>query len=161
MSHGPSRLTLPDTASIRQFMQAYGQTVRNEPTTGVTPQERILRGALVLEEAFELLQALGLKTTLGEGVQGDITNPKDFALEIDPEKAIDLVETADAFADLIVVTKGGSETFGIPLDTIVLDEVGPSNMSKLGADGKPIFHPETGKVLKGPNFVQPDIAKYL
>jgi hypothetical protein len=35
-----------------------------------------------------------------------------------------------------------------------------SNMSKLGADGLPIYR-EDGKVLKGPNFSPPDIAKVL
>jgi predicted HAD superfamily Cof-like phosphohydrolase len=32
-----------------------------------------------------------------------------------------------------------------------------SNFSKLGADGKPIYNPDTGKVLKGPNFWGPEI----
>ena len=33
-------------------------------------------------------------------------------------------------------------------------------MSKLGADGKPIYR-EDGKVLKGPNYFKPDIEKSL
>ena len=33
-------------------------------------------------------------------------------------------------------------------------------MSKLGADGKPIFR-EDGKVLKGPNYFKPDINSIL
>lgn len=32
-----------------------------------------------------------------------------------------------------------------------------SNMSKLGADGKPLFNDE-GKVLKGPNYTAPDLS---
>lgn len=155
------RVQLADTTAIREFMEAYGQTVRDEPTTDVTDQERVLRGALVIEEALELLQALGLDVEFGPGTQGEITNAKDFTLTINPEKEIDLVETADALADLDVVVKGGGLTFGIPVDEIVIYEVGPSNMSKLGEDGKPILHPVTGKVLKGPNFVEPVISKYL
>ncbi len=52
-----------------------------------------------------------------------------------------------------------SFSLGINLDE-VLAEVQRSNMSKLGEDGKPIYR-EDGKVLKGPNFFQPDIAGVL
>ena len=37
-------------------------------------------------------------------------------------------------------------------------EVHRSNMSKLGEDGRPIYR-EDGKVLKGPNYFPPDLAK--
>ena len=40
------------------------------------------------------------------------------------------------------------------------DEVHASNMSKLGADGKPIYR-EDGKVLKGPNYFKPDLEKII
>jgi predicted HAD superfamily Cof-like phosphohydrolase len=39
-------------------------------------------------------------------------------------------------------------------------EVHDSNMTKLGPDGKPIRN-EYGKVMKGPNYVPPNIAKVL
>jgi len=42
----------------------------------------------------------------------------------------------------------------------LLREVQRSNLSKLGEDGKPIYR-EDGKVLKGPNFSEPDIARVL
>ena len=42
----------------------------------------------------------------------------------------------------------------------VFKEIQRSNMSKLGEDGKPIYR-EDGKVLKGPNYFKPDIAKVL
>ena len=35
-----------------------------------------------------------------------------------------------------------------------------SNMSKLGADGKPIYR-EDGKVLKGPNYKKPDLSDLM
>jgi hypothetical protein len=35
-----------------------------------------------------------------------------------------------------------------------------SNMSKLGADGRPLKR-EDGKVLKGPNFFEPDLSFVL
>ena len=45
-------------------------------------------------------------------------------------------------------------------DEEVFEEIQRSNMSKLGADGKPIYR-EDGKVLKGPNYFKPDISKIL
>ena len=42
----------------------------------------------------------------------------------------------------------------------VFNEIQRSNMSKLGADGKPIFR-EDGKVLKGPNYFKPNIKAVL
>jgi hypothetical protein len=35
-----------------------------------------------------------------------------------------------------------------------------SNMSKLGVDGKPIYR-EDGKVLKGPNYKEPDLSNLM
>jgi predicted HAD superfamily Cof-like phosphohydrolase len=42
----------------------------------------------------------------------------------------------------------------------VFAEIQKSNMSKLGADGKPIYR-EDGKVLKGPDYFKPNIAKVV
>lgn len=39
----------------------------------------------------------------------------------------------------------------------VIRKVHASNMSKVGDDGKPVRHPETGKILKGPNYKPPHI----
>jgi len=58
-------------------------------------------------------------------------------------------------ADLVYVTYGFAATFGWDLDEAVR-RVHASNMSKLGSDGKPIYR-EDGKVLKGPNYAEPDL----
>jgi predicted HAD superfamily Cof-like phosphohydrolase len=42
----------------------------------------------------------------------------------------------------------------------VFSEIQDSNMSKLGADGKPIFR-EDGKILKGPGYFRPDLSKFI
>jgi predicted HAD superfamily Cof-like phosphohydrolase len=42
----------------------------------------------------------------------------------------------------------------------VFNEIQRSNMSKLGADGKPIYR-EDGKVMKGPNYLKPNISVIL
>lgn len=157
-----SHLELPDTASIREFMETFNQTVRTEPTADVTDKERLLRGALVIEEALELLKALGLNFAIGKNsVPQEITDPKDFALAINPDVEIDLVETADAVSDIIVVTKGTALTFGIPVDNLTIDEVMPSNMSKAGPDKKPIYDPVTNKVLKAEGWYAPNIPAFL
>ena len=71
----------------------------------------------------------------------------------------DIVEVADALADILYVTAQQATVIGMPV-TALLREVQRSNMSKLGLDGKPIYR-EDGKVLKGPNFSEPNIAKIL
>lgn len=70
-----------------------------------------------------------------------------------------IVEVADALTDLLYVVYGAGHSFGIPLDKC-FEEVHNSNMSKLGEDGRPIYR-EDGKVLKGPNYWQPDLKKVL
>jgi len=42
----------------------------------------------------------------------------------------------------------------------VFNEIQRSNMSKLGANGEPIYR-EDGKVLKGPNYFKPNIHGIL
>ena len=71
----------------------------------------------------------------------------------------DIVGVADALSDLLYVVYGAGHSFGIDLDNC-FNEVHRSNMSKLGADGKPIYR-EDGKVMKGENYSPPDIKKSL
>lgn len=71
----------------------------------------------------------------------------------------DVVEVADALGDIVYLAHGMAIEFGIDLDA-VLAEIHASNMSKLGEDGKPILR-EDGKVLKGPNYFKPNLAKVL
>jgi phosphoribosyl-ATP pyrophosphohydrolase len=78
---------------------------------------------------------------------------------LDGESNNDLVEIADALADIVYIAYGTSVAYGIPLDEI-FDEVHLSNMSKLGDDGKPIYR-EDGKVLKGPRYRPPDVQSIL
>lgn len=52
-----------------------------------------------------------------------------------------------------------ADIYGYDLNA-VFTEIHSSNMSKLGADGKPIYR-EDGKVLKGENYFKPDIEKVL
>lgn len=212
----PSPYTL-----VHEFHTTYGQPIRTTPVFDVP--ERVLRSQLILEEASEYWEA---------------------------NKANDLIEMADALADLVYVVYGAAITHGVDLDSsfgghgfspaevlkvvhttrlkqkvrpaptlavmqraqiasginkaaiaysryvvetgvndgdpdqirallttlvssayfasfslginldAVLEEVQRSNMSKLGEDGKPVYR-EDGKVLKGPNFFQPNITSVL
>ena len=58
-------------------------------------------------------------------------------------------------ADLQYVLSGTAVALGLDLQT-AFNRVHASNMSKLDDNGKPIFR-EDGKVLKGPNYKEPDL----
>jgi predicted HAD superfamily Cof-like phosphohydrolase len=85
---------------------------------------------------------------------------EEFLDELVPAiEAHDIVAVADALTDILYVTYGAGLAFGIDLDACFA-EVQRSNMSKLGADGKPIRRAD-GKVLKGTDYSPPDLKKIL
>ena len=116
---------------VRNFMKAFGQEVKRSPEFP-TEETVKLRIELIVEELNEL---------------------------IDAKEDKDLIGIADALTDILYVTYGAGHAFGIDLDEC-FREVQRSNMSKLGEDGKPIYR-EDGKVLKGPNYSEPDLKKTL
>ena len=116
---------------VKTFMQIFGQEVKNKPSFP-DPKIQNLRFELIKEELEELKVALDQKN---------------------------LKEVADALTDILCVTYGAGHAFGIDLDKC-FDEVQASNMSKLGADGKPIYN-ESGKVMKGPNYFEPNLRKFI
>ena len=140
---------------------------------------RIVAGATLplnrwalLEEYFRWFQA-GLIDDIAMIAETDIRNKKQLVERKSlysqlqsqlqsMEEAIkdkDLTQVADSLTDILYVTYGAGIAFGIDLDKC-FDEVQKSNMSKLGADGKPIYN-EKGKVMKGPNYFEPDLKKFL
>ena len=70
----------------------------------------------------------------------------------------DLVEIADALADMIYIICGTAVSYGIPLDK-VFEEVHNSNMAKF-VDGK-VLRREDGKILKPEGWRPPDIQKFI
>ena len=68
----------------------------------------------------------------------------------------DLAKLAKELGDLVYVAFGAADVFGIPLER-VFNAVHASNMTKVGADGK-VERRADGKILKGPNYLEPDIA---
>ena len=117
--------------SVKKFMETFGQEVKIKSSF---PSDKIvkLRLDLIKEELDEFESAI---------------------------KERNLKEVADALTDILYVTYGAGHAFGIDLDKC-FDEVQRSNMSKLGNDGKPIYN-ESGKVMKGPNYFQPDLKKFI
>lgn len=80
---------------------------------------------------------------------------EEFQEFMDEVDARDLAKAAKEAADIIYVLHGMFAEFGVNLDA-VFDEVHRSNMSKLMEDGT-VRYREDGKVLKGPNYFEPDI----
>ena len=119
-------------AQVREFHEAFDLVIRDRPTTGIPDHERELRRELHREELKELHEAMELE---------------------------DIVEIADALADLIYVLHGTALHYGIDLEPIQA-EVHRSNMSKLLPDGS-VLRRDDGKVLKGPDFTAPAIARLL
>jgi predicted HAD superfamily Cof-like phosphohydrolase len=73
----------------------------------------------------------------------------------------DLVEVADALGDMLYILCGTIIEHGMQHKIEeVFDEIQRSNMSKLDANGQPIYR-EDGKVLKGPNYFKPNISDIL
>ncbi len=73
----------------------------------------------------------------------------------------DLVEIADACGDMLYILCGTLLKHGLQHKIAeVFEEIQSSNMSKLDADGNPIYR-EDGKVLKSDQYFKPNIKKIL
>lgn len=133
------------------------------------------KNSLSLEEKFSMLdefsRAYGVDNSNGlEHFQEDdkeAQSKRAFRFYIMREEleeymmAKDLTEVADALADQMYILIGTIMTHGLQdIFEDIFKEVHRSNMSKLGADGKPIYR-EDGKVLKGPNYFPPDIRSII
>ena len=116
--------------NVKDFHQAFGQRVGETPELP-SKEERELRRKLLAEEYTEYVVA---------------------------EYNNDIVEIADALADIIYIAAGTAVSYGIPLDR-VFSEVHRSNMAKL-VDGK-VIRRSDGKVQKPDGWNPPDIKAIL
>ncbi len=120
--------------AVEKFHRAFGLGVGKTPVADLGDAKNLLRYNLMKEENEEYLQAANEN---------------------------DLAEVADALGDMLYILCGTIIEHGMQHKIEeVFEEIQSSNMSKLGADGKPIYR-EDGKVLKGPNYFKPDIGKIL
>lgn len=130
---GPATITVTVSTPammVRQFHEACDLPVRTTPALP-HPSEEGLRWRLLAEEWKEYQEAV---------------------------TAADLVEIADALADMVYVIYGTALSYGIDLDA-VLAEVHRSNMAK-AVDGK-VVRREDGKILKPEGWEPPRIAQVL
>ncbi len=120
--------------AVEKFHIAFNLPVSQEPCANLGSEVNTLRHALMQEENDEYLVA---------AQNGDI------------------IEVADALGDMLYILCGTMLAHGMQFKIdAVFNEIQRSNMSKLGADGKPIYR-EDGKVLKGPKYSRPNLAKLL
>lgn len=77
----------------------------------------------------------------------------------DASAAGDVVEAADALADLLYVVYGAALEWGIPIDK-VFTEVHRSNLTKVWPDGT-VHYREDGKVIKPDTYTKADIKALL
>ena len=121
-------------AAVEKFHKAFGLGLNYKPKADIGVTKNKLRFNLMDEENKEYLEA----------AQNN-----------------DLVEVADALGDMLYILCGTILEHGMQykIDE-VFEEIQRSNMSKLGADGKPIYRKD-GKVLKGPNYFKPNIEQIL
>ena len=137
---------------VEEFHTAFGHPVNVEPTVP-NAATRLLRVKLIAEELTELAKASGVYVSITPDPAMEDLHA--VQVLINPASPPDLIEVADALGDLRYVVDGANLVYGLPGQG-VFEEIHRSNMSKLGADGKPIYR-EDGKILKGPNFTLPDI----
>lgn len=136
---------------VREFQKAFDSPAPDQITR--LDSDRIdLRWELIREEVLEVHDEL--HDEVGNTLPGD---------------SVDIPALAKELADVLYVTYGMAVEYGIDLDA-AFAEVHRSNMSKLGADGKPVINGENGvldesrpigKVLKGANYSPADIRTAL
>lgn len=120
-----------------------------------------------IEQVREFNQAYGLplpeKPSLSDGqieLQCDLMR-EEFGEFESAYVSGNIIEALDGLLDMQYILDGLFLKLGMAdIKAEAFAEVHRSNMSKLGEDGKPILR-EDGKILKGPNYFKPDLAKFL
>ncbi len=146
------------------------------PKPQVPAEDRVrLRLGLVVEEFFELLDAIGVNTSYAKEV---VRNEIDASLSRGTDQ-VNVVGVADACADIDYVVEGLRLEFGINGEPVA-DEVHRSNMMKFKRDNSgcgmhyflepdghctckwvPVRVREDGKILKPDDWKPPDIIGVL
>lgn len=158
--------TLTNNEKVREFYRAFKQDAFI-PAPGkvglgedvIAPERLALKLDLIAEEFAELSGAV-----LGARARAHMEEAWAHARTLDDGER-DVVEAADATADLRYVIEGFDIETGIPSDEI-FTEVHDSNMSKLDAKGQPIISDGStgkpvGKILKSAFFFAPNIANII
>lgn len=164
--------TVSPNEVVREFYRAFEEPIR-EGAPSASPEvmsdERLeLKIALIVEEVSELLDAT-YNDSVGELFRNAWKHAVKTGMTNNPKR--DFVEMFDAAIDIDVVVNGLAIETNMPV-AAGHKEVLRGNMSKLGPDGKPLrsdgvtpasdgeVKPK-GKIIKGPNYVAPDLLKVL
>lgn len=145
---------------VLEFYRAFGQSdfIRQD-APAITDRVATLKLDLIAEEFTELVKAV-----LGSAAAAKVAEGYQQARLAD-DGSRDVVEAADATADLKYVINGFDIEAGIPSEA-VFTEVHNSNMSKLDANGRPIIsdgndgYPK-GKILKSSTYFAPEVDKVI
>lgn len=120
--------------AVKEFHTSFGIDHKSEPTAALDEKTINLRHRLMAEENDEYLEAA---------------------------KNNDLVQVADALGDKLYILCGTIISHGLQHKIVeVFEEIHRSNMSKLDANGKPIYR-EDGKVMKSELYFLPDIESII
>lgn len=143
-------MSTPHYDRVKEFCRLAGQET---PETITIPDAatRILRAKLILEEALETVEALGIKVYAGTASETPLDHDT-FRYEATGEVDVEMV--ADGCADISVVTVGTLIAFGID-DEALLAEVDAANLRKFGPGG---YRRDDGKWVKPPDWVAPDVV---
>ena len=121
--------------AVDEFMTRAGQHLPDKPTIPDVAT-RILRAKLIMEEAMETIEAMGVFVYV-DSISYLMDDPLRFTelkFDEDDEKEVDIVEVVDGCCDIAVVTTGTLSAFGA-------SNIGPqrlvdeSNLAKFGEGG--------------------------
>ncbi len=129
---------------VSRFHQAMELDVDSQPRVSLLQS----RKKLLLEEVFEAVEAIDiLSMEIERGKKGTKEQWANLLKEL---------------ADVQYIVSGTVISFNtFPCDfDVVFNRVHSSNMSKLDNEGKPI-HNTDGKVLKGPNYTEPNLTDLI
>ena len=119
---------------VEKFHKSFSIENNYKPTVDLSSDDIMLRYNLMREENEEYLEAA---------------------------KNGDMIEVADALGDQLYILCGTILKHGMQDKIVeVFEEIQRSNMSKLDANGNPIYR-EDGKVLKSELYFKPDIKTIL
>lgn len=110
---------------------------------------------LLLEEVLEFAEASGVEILTKQGDNLD-TEAMSGELTFSHTGKADLIEVADALADINYVSAGAAICYGIDMEPVD-EEVQRSNMSKF-IDG---YRDENGKWIKGPSYTPVNLEPIL
>lgn len=119
---------------VKEFHEVFGLEFHETPQAAVSERIIALRHRLMAEENDEYLEA----------AQNN-----------------DLTQIADALGDKLYILCGTIIAHGLQHKIVeVFEEIHRSNMSKLDANGKPVYR-EDGKIMKSEKYFLPDIQAIL